>query len=98
LTTPGFLIILGEQDRWRTGEMPMEKELSREFMDKVQKVAQGPDADLLFDMVELLYERRAEFDNELLSDSDRAAIREGREAIARGEFVTLEEMKKDLGL
>ena len=78
--------------------MPMENELSREFLDKVQKVAQGPDADLLFDMVELLYERRAEYDNEPLSDSDRAAIREGREAIARGEFVTLEELKKDLGL
>jgi len=78
--------------------MPMEKELSREFLDKVQKVAQGPDADLLYDMVELLYERRAEFDDEPLSDSDRAAIREGREAIGRGEFVTLEELKKDLGL
>jgi len=98
LTTPGFLIILGEKDRWQPSEMPMENELSREFLDKVQKVAQGPDADLLFDLVELLYERRAEYDNEPLSDSDRAAIREGRDAIARGEFVTLEELKKDLGL
>jgi len=78
--------------------MPMEKELSQEFLDKIQKVAQGPDADLLFDMVELLYERRAEFDNDPLSDSDRTAIRAGRKAIARGEFVTLEELKKDLGL
>ena len=78
--------------------MPMEKELSQEFLDKVQKVAQGPDADLLYDMVELLYERQAEFADEPLSDSDWAAIREGREAIARGEFVTLEELKKDLGL
>ena len=78
--------------------MPMEKELSQEFMDKIKKVAQGPDAALLFDMVELLYERRAAYDNEPLSDSDRAAICEGRDAIARGEFVTLEELKKDLGL
>ena len=76
----------------------MEKELSQEFMDKVKKVAQGPDADLLYDMVELLYERQPEYDDEPLSDSDRAAIREGREAIARGEFVSLEELKKDLGL
>jgi predicted transcriptional regulator len=98
LTTPAFLIILVEKDCWRPGEMPMEKELSREFLDKVQKVAQGPDADLLYDMVELLYERRSEFDDEPLSDEDRAAIREGREAVARGEFVTLEELKKDLGL
>ena len=76
----------------------MEKELSREFIDKVQKVAQGPDADLLYDMVELLYERQAESDDEPLSDEDWAAIREGKAAIARGEFVTLEELKKDLGL
>jgi hypothetical protein len=90
--------MLVQENRWQLGEMPMEKELSLEFLHKVQKVAQGPDADLLYDMVELLYERRAEFDAEPLSDSDWAAIREGREAIARGEFVTLEELKKDLGL
>jgi hypothetical protein len=76
----------------------MEKELSREFLNKVHKVAQGPDAALLFDMVELLYERRAEFDAEPLSNEDWVAIREGRAAIARGDFVTLEELKKDLGL
>jgi len=78
--------------------MPMEKELSQEFLDKIKKVAQGPDAALLFDMVELLYERRAEYDAEPLSDEDWAAIREGQAAIARGEFVTLEDLKKDLGL
>jgi hypothetical protein len=76
----------------------MEKELSPEFLDKVYKVASGPDADLFFDMVELLYERRAADDDEPLADDDWAAIREGREAIARGEFVTLEGLKKDLGL
>ena len=76
----------------------MGNELSPEFLDKVQKVAQGPDADLLYDMVELLYERRAEYGDEPLSDEEWAAIREGREAIARGEFVTLEDLKKDLGL
>jgi predicted transcriptional regulator len=97
LTTPGFFIMVVNLDRWQPGEMPMEKELSQEIMDKIKKVAQGPDADLLFDMVELLYERRAEYDDEPLSDEDWAAIREGREAIARGEFVTLEDLKKDLG-
>ena len=78
--------------------MPMERELSPEFMNKVKKVVQGPDADLLYDMVELLYERQAESDDEPISHEDWAAIREGREAIGRGEFVTLEELKKDLGL
>ena len=76
----------------------MEKELSREFLDKLDKVARGPDADLLFDMVELLYERQAGHEAEPLSDEDWAAIREGKAAIARGEFITLEELKKDLGL
>jgi predicted transcriptional regulator len=98
LTTPRFFIILVEKDRWQPGKMAMEKELSQEFKDKVQKVAQGPDADLLYDMVDLLYERQAEYDHESLSNQDWAAIREGKEAIARGEFVTLEELKKDLGL
>lgn len=76
----------------------MEKELSPEFMDKIKQVAQGPNGHLFFEMVELLYERQAEADDEPLSDEEWAAIREGREAIARGEFVTLEELKKDLGL
>ncbi|MFZ5449748.1 MAG: hypothetical protein ACOZFS_14045 [Thermodesulfobacteriota bacterium] len=76
----------------------MEKELSQEFLNKVKKVAQGPDADLLYDMVELLYERQSEYDDEPLTDEDWAAIREGEAAIARGEFVTLEDLKKDLGL
>ena len=78
MTTPGFFIMLLPGDRWQPGEMPMEKEVSQEFMDKVKKVAQGPDADLLYDMVELLYERRAEYDSEAQSDSDLSAIREGR--------------------
>ncbi|MCK9377892.1 MAG: hypothetical protein M0P73_17330 [Syntrophobacterales bacterium] len=75
----------------------MEKELNQKFLTKIKKVAQGPDADLLYDMVDLLYARQGEYDEEPLSNEDWAAIREGREAIARGEFVTLEELKKDLG-
>ncbi len=78
--------------------MTMEKELNQEFLDKVKKVAQGADADLLYEMVELLYERQAKYADEPLSEEDWAAIREGREAIARGEYVTLEELEKDLGL
>jgi predicted transcriptional regulator len=76
----------------------MADELSQEFLDKIKKVAQGPDADLLYDLVELLWARQAEYDEDPLSDEDWAAIREGQEAIARGEFVTLEELKKDLDL
>jgi predicted transcriptional regulator len=39
-----------------------------------------------------------EYDNESLTEEDWAAIREGKEAIRRGEFVSLEEFEKDLGL
>jgi hypothetical protein len=33
-----------------------------------------------------------------LSDEDWAAVREGEAEIARGEFVTLDDMKRELGL
>ncbi|HEY9765312.1 MAG TPA: hypothetical protein V6C82_03070 [Chroococcales cyanobacterium] len=36
-------------------------------------------------------------DDEPLTEEDMAAIREGREAIKRGEVVSLEEIKKELG-
>jgi len=78
--------------------MSMEKELNQEFLDKVKKVAQGADADLLYEMVDLLYERQAKYADEPLSEEDLTDIRKGREAIARGEYVTLEELEKDLGL
>lgn len=37
-------------------------------------------------------------DNEPLTEEDWAAIREGKEAIRRGEFVSLAELEKELGL
>jgi len=37
-------------------------------------------------------------DNEPLTAEDLAAIREDKEAIRRGEFISLEEMEKELGL
>ncbi|MGI8743073.1 MAG: hypothetical protein ACR2NN_11000 [Bryobacteraceae bacterium] len=36
--------------------------------------------------------------DELLTEADWAAIREGDAAIARGEFITLEDLKRELGL
>jgi hypothetical protein len=48
--------------------------------------------------VDLLYHRDEGYDDEPLSAEDWAAIREGKEAIRRGEFISLEELERELGL
>jgi hypothetical protein len=76
----------------------MEKGIDQDLLAKFKAVAQGPEADLLRELLNVLYYRQGEYDREPLSEEDWAAIREGKEAIKRGEFVTLEELEKDLGL
>ncbi len=76
----------------------MEKGIDQDLLAKFKAVAQGPEADLLRELLNVLYYRQGEHDREPLSEEDWAAIREGKEAIKRGEFVTLEELEKDLGL
>lgn len=76
----------------------MEKGLDRDLVGKFKAVAQGPDADLLREFLDMLYYRHEEHDREPVTEEDWAAIRQGREAIRRGEFITLEELEKDLGL
>ncbi len=76
----------------------MEKHLDRGLIEKFKSVLQGPDADLLVRFVDLLYHRDQAYDDEPLTPEDWAAIQEGREAIRRGEFITLEELEKELGL
>jgi predicted transcriptional regulator len=72
-----------------------------DLLAKVKAIAQGPHADLLRKLVDLLYERedsQQEYDNEPFSPEDLAAIQEGEEAIQRGEFISLEEYEKERGL
>jgi hypothetical protein len=76
----------------------MEKGIDKDLLGKFKAVAQGPDADLLRDFLDMLYYRHKEHDREPLTEEDWAAIKEGKEAIRRGEFVTLEELEKELGL
>ncbi len=76
----------------------MEKQIDRELIDKFKAVLQGPDADLLIRFVDLLHHRDEACDDEPLTAEDWAAIREGKEAIRRGEFISLEELEKELGL
>ena len=40
----------------------------------------------------------SEYDDEPLTGEDWDAIREGKEAIRRGEFISLDELEKELGL
>ena len=68
---------------------------------KIKAIAQGPNAELLRKLVDLLYEQseqREEYDEEPFSPEDLAAIKEGEEACERGEFISLEEYEKERGL
>ena len=79
----------------------MEKVIDQELLSKFKAVAQGPEADLLREFVDMLYYRREESNSEPLSPEEQAALEEGREALRRGDksyFTPREEVKKDLGL
>jgi len=79
----------------------MEKVIDQELLSKFKAVAQGPEADLLREFVDMLYYRREESDSEPLSPEEQVALEEGREALRRGDksyFTPWEEVKKDLGL
>lgn len=75
-----------------------------DLMAKVKAIAQGPNAELLRKLVDILYEReqpREQYDDEPLSPEELAAIEEAHEAKRRGDkdyFVTWGEVKKELGL
>jgi hypothetical protein len=66
------------------------------LVEKVKAIAQGPNADLLKKFIDLLYGQ--EHEPEYFSPKDLAAIEEGKAQIARGEYVTLEALKEELGL
>jgi hypothetical protein len=71
---------------------------------KVKAIAQGPNADLLLRLVDMLYEReevQEQYDDEPLAVEELAAIEEADEAKRRGDkdyFTPWEEVKKELGL
>jgi predicted transcriptional regulator len=74
----------------------MEPQNLDNLIEKVQTIAHGPHADLLEKFIDLLYAR--EMEEEYFSPEDEVAIAEGKAQIARGEYVTLEELKRELGL
>jgi len=69
-----------------------------DLLAKVKTIAQGPNAELFRRLVDVLYEqsgRQEEYDDEPFTPQDLAAIREGEEALKRGEFMSLEDYKKE---
>ncbi len=75
-----------------------------DLMNKIKAIAQGPHAELLRQLVDVLYEReqpQEEYDDEPLAPEELAAIEEADEARRRGDkdyFVPWEEVKKELDL
>ncbi len=75
-----------------------------DLMVKIKAIAQGPNAELLRKLVDVLYERehrQEEYDNEPFTPEELAAIEEAAEARRRGDkeyFTPWEEVKKELGL
>lgn len=69
------------------------------LFEKVKTIAHGPHADLLEKFIDLLYEH--EHEPEYFSPEDLAAIEEGMKASLSGDrsqFISLEDLKKELGL
>jgi hypothetical protein len=75
-----------------------------DLMNKIKAIAQGPNAELLRKLIDLLYAReqpQEEYDDEPFSPEELAAIEEAEEARRRGDkeyFTPWEEVKKELGL
>jgi hypothetical protein len=67
------------------------------LIEKVETIARGPHAELLNKFIDLLYEREMH-EPEYFSPEDLAAIEKGKAQIARGETVSWDELKRDLGL
>jgi len=78
----------------------MESSNLEALIEKVEAIAQGPHADLLNKLVDLLYDREM-LEPEYFSPEDLADIQEGLEASRRGDrsqFIVWDDLKKELGL
>jgi hypothetical protein len=71
----------------------METSINEDFLAKIEAIAQGPNADLLRRLVEILYNQE-----EYFSADDLAEIERGEEEVRKGECVSLEEYERTRGL
>jgi predicted transcriptional regulator len=72
----------------------MKANLDPDFLGMIEVIIQGPNRQALRKFVEFLYEQ----EEELLSEADWAAIREGQEDARQGRVISLEEYEKARGL
>jgi transcriptional regulator with XRE-family HTH domain len=72
----------------------METSITQDLLAKIEEIAQGPNADLLRRLVEILYNQEEEY----FSTEDLAEIERGEEEIRRGEHISLEEYERTRGL
>ena len=72
----------------------METLLDNELLAMIRVISKGPNSPPLRKFIEFLYEQ----EDEVLTDEDWAAIQEGREDVAHGRVVSLEEYEKARGL
>lgn len=69
---------------------------AEDLVAKFLRVAQGPDGDLLLNLLDVLYDRMTElaYDDQHLSAEDLEAIRRGQEDLKQGRCLTLEEYRR----
>ena len=73
----------------------MEPDINNDLLHKFQTVAQGPDGDLLINLLDILYDRitELEYDDQYLSPDDLEAIQRGREDLKAGRSRSLEDYR-----
>jgi hypothetical protein len=67
--------------------------VQEDLFDKVKIIVSGPNRDLLLQFVDFLYE----LEEETFSSEDLTAIERGLAQIKRGETISWDELKKELG-
>lgn len=84
-----------EQTQEKTKNGQQERGANDNLLSKFMRVAQGPDGDLLLNLLDVLYDRmtEVEYDDQHLSAEDLEAIRQGQEDIKQGRCLTLEEYR-----
>ncbi len=78
----------------RVNNIPEITDIDKELLAMIKLIYQGPNSQVLRKFVEFLYEQ----EDEVLTEEDWAAIQEGREDVAHGRVVSLEEYEKARGL
>jgi hypothetical protein len=84
-----------EKTQEKSPAAPQGQGTKDDLVSKFMSVAQGPDGDLLLNLLDVLYDRltEQEYDDQYLSAEDLAAIRQGQEDIRQGQCLTLEEYR-----